>query len=124
MSNPFVIPLGLAFIAGALALLVDLVRRIANFSARQEKAVTEKGIPREEARRNAVLFIACGIIVLLALVNLSVTYVKAFRHHSAASAPLEESALRGACEVRGTAAATVCGEERLPPPRPDPHAFG
>ena len=104
MDNPFVIPLGLAFIAGAIALLVELVRRVTNFSADQERAVREKRIPREEARRNAVLFITCGAIVFLALLNLSVTYVKAFRYHLERSAHQEERTLHdGARERAGRA---------------------
>ena len=116
MSNPFVIPLGLAFIAGTVALLVGLVRRIVNFSADQERVVAEQRIPREEARRNAVLFITCGTIVFLALLNLSVTYVKAFRYHLEGSVQLEESALHGVRADR--AIARVC-EERPSPTRPD-----
>lgn len=105
MDNPFVIPLGLAFIVGAAALLIVLVRRIVNFSADQERVMAEKRIPREEARRNAVLFITCGTIVFLALLNLSVTYVKAFRYHLERSAQTRESTLHDPCPERLSARA-------------------
>ena len=80
MNNPFVIPLGLAFIAGSVITFVSLVRRIANYPADARKAAERGHLSWQEWRRNTVLCITCGAILLLSLLNLSVTYVKAFRH--------------------------------------------
>ena len=80
MNNPFVIPLGLAFIAGSIITFVSLVRRIANYPADARKAAERGHLSWQEWRRNTVLCITCGAILFLSLLNLSATYVKAFRY--------------------------------------------
>ena len=76
MSLSFLIGLCVLFVAATLAALVHLSRRILRFSADEAAAVASGRTSRAEWRRDTVLYLTCGVMVLLALLDLSVSYVR------------------------------------------------